>query len=165
MPPKKKQPEPLEEVVYRPPSDDALRAFGFGIWGAEPMSMPAARAGCSGGSGGVWLYPGYKGSPKIEIILLSHGWFTCGKPGPNPEPAKKYRAANGHELLAILHECGYPTAQQSKELERAEKAKQEEDLAREIAEEEERLKKWERDCIWAKSNGKQTPMKPKFKHI
>jgi hypothetical protein len=130
---KKAQIEPVSEsqaeeaIEYRPPTYDALRRYGF-----EQQL----------GSTAIQLYAGYKGSPKIEIILLSHGWFAIGPPGPNAQPNPKKRAKDGNEFLAHLHAAGYPDKEETKRLDAEQKRKDEEaKQAKEKAELEAKEKK------------------------
>jgi hypothetical protein len=136
--------QPASPVVYRLPSHEALRQWGFAPEGSLPATASGAYAGKQGSTACIWLYPGYLGSPKIEIILIDslECFFTIGPPGPNPKANPKHRVSNGREFEALLHGAGYPDKAETKRLEAEHKRKEEEAAqAKEKAELEAKEKK------------------------
>jgi hypothetical protein len=136
------QPAPATE--YRLPSYEALRAWGFAPEGSLPATASGAYAGKQGSTSSIWIYPGYLGSPKIEIILIDRleCYFTVGPPGPNPKANPKHRITNGREFEALLHAAGYPDKAETKRLQDEDKRKKEaEKVEKERLEAEAKAKK------------------------
>jgi hypothetical protein len=143
------EPQPAGPVVYRSPTHEALRELGFAPEASLPATDASGFAGKQGSTSCIWIYPGWKDSPKIEIILLGapEHYFTIGPPGPHKEANPKHRVSSAKEFGVVLRNAGYPSAEDIPKLEATYKKKL--------------LDQWEKDCDFARQWKRELPPKPK----